>query len=256
MSNLLKLTATTNLRGSTACQMPVLVPGDAKTYFRSTEACRGRPEETIWRPELRACTPHLTTMHPQIGITKQITVIMFSCGPTSAQHIVTCMQAAMGRAVTVDRRPEGFAIATIAREPVNSMDLGLWRELLEVLEALEAEEAVRGVIWASGLKRDVFTAGNDLKVASALRHVSVALLVCVLSVEVLRCLVNGLAIPSDLEVICTVWTGSLGLARSAAAEKSPLPRCRSCMPPAQAAPATQTSGSRRPLSWPACGAAR
>ena len=38
------------------------------------------------------------------------------------------------------------------------------RELLATLEQLEADKAVRGVIWASGLKRDVFTAGNDLKV--------------------------------------------------------------------------------------------
>jgi enoyl-CoA hydratase/carnithine racemase len=38
------------------------------------------------------------------------------------------------------------------------------RELLATLEQLEADKAVRGVIWASGLKRDIFTAGNDLKV--------------------------------------------------------------------------------------------
>jgi Delta3-Delta2-enoyl-CoA isomerase len=38
------------------------------------------------------------------------------------------------------------------------------RELLATLEQLEADTAVRGVIWASGVKRDVFTAGNDLKV--------------------------------------------------------------------------------------------
>ena len=38
------------------------------------------------------------------------------------------------------------------------------RELLATLEQLEADKAVRGIIWASGLKRDVFTAGNDLKV--------------------------------------------------------------------------------------------
>ena len=46
-------------------------------------------------------------------------------------------------------------------------DLELWLELLRVLQGLEADPAVRGVIWASGLKRDVFTAGNDLKVRCA-----------------------------------------------------------------------------------------
>lgn len=72
--------------------------------------------------------------------------------------------AGMAPFITVDKRPLGYAVATIAREPVNSMNLELWRELLATLEALEADPAVRGVIWASGLKRDVFTAGNDLKV--------------------------------------------------------------------------------------------
>lgn len=46
-------------------------------------------------------------------------------------------------------------------------NLELWSELLRVLQQLEADPAVRGVIWASGLKRDVFTAGNDLKVRHA-----------------------------------------------------------------------------------------
>lgn len=70
----------------------------------------------------------------------------------------------MAPAITVDKKPGGYAVATIARQPVNSMDLELWRELLATLETLEADPAVRGVIWVSGLKRDVFTAGNDLKV--------------------------------------------------------------------------------------------
>eukprot|EP00208_Stichococcus_sp_RCC1054_P003301 CAMPEP_0206141370 /NCGR_PEP_ID=MMETSP1473-20131121/12685_1 /ASSEMBLY_ACC=CAM_ASM_001109 /TAXON_ID=1461547 /ORGANISM="Stichococcus sp, Strain RCC1054" /LENGTH=267 /DNA_ID=CAMNT_0053535911 /DNA_START=273 /DNA_END=1076 /DNA_ORIENTATION=+ len=66
-------------------------------------------------------------------------------------------------AISVERFPEGYAIATIAREPVNSMNLELWLELLRVLQQLERDPQVRGVIWASGLRRDVFTAGNDLK---------------------------------------------------------------------------------------------
>ncbi len=51
-------------------------------------------------------------------------------------------------------------------------NLELWSELLRVLQQLEADPAVRGVIWASGLKRDVFTAGNDLKVRRAVPAVS------------------------------------------------------------------------------------
>lgn len=43
-------------------------------------------------------------------------------------------------------------------------NLELWLELLRVLQQLERDPQVRGVIWASGLRRDVFTAGNDLKV--------------------------------------------------------------------------------------------
>ena len=35
--------------------------------------------------------------------------------------------------------------------------------LMQVLGQLEADPEVRGVIWASGLQRDVFTAGNDMK---------------------------------------------------------------------------------------------
>ncbi len=43
------------------------------------------------------------------------------------------------------------------------MNLDLWRQLSTALEGLEADSSVRGVIFQSGLKRDVFTAGNDLK---------------------------------------------------------------------------------------------
>lgn len=48
-----------------------------------------------------------------------------------------------------------FAIASIAKEPVNSMNLALWQELGETLDKLEEDKNVLGVIWKSGLKRDV-----------------------------------------------------------------------------------------------------
>ena len=68
----------------------------------------------------------------------------------------------MSSFVSIDKKADGYAVLTITREPVNSMDLDLWRELAAVLEQLEADIEVRGVIFQSGLKRDVFTAGNDI----------------------------------------------------------------------------------------------
>jgi Delta3-Delta2-enoyl-CoA isomerase len=71
------------------------------------------------------------------------------------------METATG--VTVEVKPGGYALVTMAREPVNTLDMGMWRQLLSALDDLEADGAVRGVIFSSGLSRDVFTAGNDIK---------------------------------------------------------------------------------------------
>lgn len=43
------------------------------------------------------------------------------------------------------------------------MDASLWRELHTALRACERDPLIRSVVICSGLKRDVFTAGNDLK---------------------------------------------------------------------------------------------
>ena len=55
---------------------------------------------------------------------------------------------------------------TLAREPVNTMDAALWRELLTALDECEAGFAdaacPRALIISSGVARDVFTAGNDI----------------------------------------------------------------------------------------------
>jgi 3,2-trans-enoyl-CoA isomerase len=51
----------------------------------------------------------------------------------------------------------------VAKEPVNSMDAALWRELHSALRACERDAAARSLVICSGLKRAVFTAGNDLK---------------------------------------------------------------------------------------------
>ncbi|KAI8475433.1 MAG: enoylCoA hydratase/isomerase [Monoraphidium minutum] len=66
--------------------------------------------------------------------------------------------------ITVER-PEGrpWALLLIRKDPVNSFDTALWTALGDALAALEADPSVTGVVIGSGLVRDVFTAGNDLK---------------------------------------------------------------------------------------------
>lgn len=64
--------------------------------------------------------------------------------------------------VNVEVKPEGYAVVTICKEPVNSLDFKLWSELDRTLDSLEQDSAVNGVVFVSGLKRDVFSAGNDL----------------------------------------------------------------------------------------------
>ncbi|KAG2448174.1 hypothetical protein HYH02_006759 [Chlamydomonas schloesseri] len=64
--------------------------------------------------------------------------------------------------ITTELRPGGIAVVTMAKEPVNSMDLAMWRGLDAALQSLEADPAVLAVIFTSGLRRDVFSAGNDL----------------------------------------------------------------------------------------------
>lgn len=55
-----------------------------------------------------------------------------------------------------------LAIVSLRREPVNSMNTALWTALLTSLDELESNPEVRGVVFTSSLKRNVFTAGNDL----------------------------------------------------------------------------------------------
>jgi len=66
-------------------------------------------------------------------------------------------------AVTVSKQGDGIAVVTLAKEPVNTMNLDFWKELLSTMETLEADKEVRAVIFQSGLKRSVFTAGLDIK---------------------------------------------------------------------------------------------
>jgi len=64
--------------------------------------------------------------------------------------------------VTVEVRAVGWAVLTIAKEPVNTMNLQLWQALSDALISIESNSAIRGLLIVSGLKRDIFTAGNDM----------------------------------------------------------------------------------------------
>jgi Delta3-Delta2-enoyl-CoA isomerase len=55
-----------------------------------------------------------------------------------------------------------YKIVAIERDPVNSMNLELWIELQKTLDEAEENPKIRGIIFCSGLKRNIFTAGNDL----------------------------------------------------------------------------------------------
>lgn len=65
------------------------------------------------------------------------------------------------KAVSV-RKEGSIAVVSLASEPVNIMGLRIWQELLSAFEGIEADASVRGVIFESGLKRNVFTAGLDI----------------------------------------------------------------------------------------------
>merc|ERR1719321_1213546 len=64
--------------------------------------------------------------------------------------------------VSVEKRPGGHAVITLAKEPVNSMDAGLWQQIYDKFIECEKDSTVRGVIFQSGLKKSVFTAGLAL----------------------------------------------------------------------------------------------
>ncbi|KAK9763936.1 hypothetical protein K7432_008974 [Basidiobolus ranarum] len=68
----------------------------------------------------------------------------------------------MSKYIYSDIKSNGYAIITIKREPVNSMNKDVWVQLSRTLDELESNGKVRGVIFHSGLSRSIFTAGNDL----------------------------------------------------------------------------------------------
>ena len=88
------------------------------------------------------------------------------------QHLHVSSIAVSSKHTGEDRQ---CLIVKIMKEPVNAMDLSLWSELATVLDAAEKSfrEAAKnkndhnaprvcGIIWSSGLVRNIFTAGNDI----------------------------------------------------------------------------------------------
>ena len=72
------------------------------------------------------------------------------------------VSAMSGSWVQVDRKAGGYAIVSLCKEPANTLDFKLWQQLANAIQQLEHDASVRGVVITSGLKRDIFSAGNDI----------------------------------------------------------------------------------------------
>eukprot|EP00435_Cladocopium_sp_Y103_P010266 s1614_g2.t1 len=57
---------------------------------------------------------------------------------------------------------KGIAVISFNKEPVNSMNLDFWKALKSTFEAAEADKTIRGVVFQSTLKKNIFTAGLDI----------------------------------------------------------------------------------------------
>lgn len=65
----------------------------------------------------------------------------------------------MAQFITTQKQPGGYAIITMAKEPVNSFDTAMWQALHAAVKAAEADPSMKGVIITSGLQKDIFTGG-------------------------------------------------------------------------------------------------
>ena len=65
--------------------------------------------------------------------------------------------------VSFVKEEETIAIVSLLSEPANAMDLQFWTELHSALVHIESNPKTRVLIFLSKLKRDIFTAGNDIK---------------------------------------------------------------------------------------------
>lgn len=62
----------------------------------------------------------------------------------------------------VEVKPPGYAVVLMKKDPVNTLDTGMWQDLSDCLKLLEQNASVKGLVLASAVPRDVFSAGNDL----------------------------------------------------------------------------------------------
>lgn len=56
----------------------------------------------------------------------------------------------------------GVAQVSISSEPANALSLALWQSLLRVLKFLESNGSTKVLLISSGLRKDIFSAGNDI----------------------------------------------------------------------------------------------
>lgn len=66
-------------------------------------------------------------------------------------------------AISANKDDPRIAVLTLEKEPVNSMNLDFWQALLAAFEQVDADDSVRCIIFQSGLKKNVFTAGLDFQ---------------------------------------------------------------------------------------------
>ena len=65
--------------------------------------------------------------------------------------------------VGVSYASPSISIISLHSEPANAMDVQFWTALRDALESVESNPTARACIFLSRLKRDIFTAGNDIK---------------------------------------------------------------------------------------------
>jgi hypothetical protein len=156
--------------------------------------------------------------------------------------------------VRLEQRDGGYAVVWLQREPVNTMDLTFWRELAAALQQAEADPSVRGLIFASGLKRNVFTAGNDIKELYApltsLARRAAARATCGPGLGAGRCARRARP-AGGLPFAWPAWTNP----GSAAGRERRARACRLRATPASGA-GTASSGWSRTSSWRGCTARR
>ncbi|CAD7956999.1 unnamed protein product [Amoebophrya sp. A25] len=69
----------------------------------------------------------------------------------------------MSEAIVCETDDDGLSLVTFQSEPVNAMTLAFWESLTTVLEKLIKDDNVKGIMFRSGLQKNVFTAGLSIE---------------------------------------------------------------------------------------------